>query len=80
MMFVGAHYKVEAMCKHTLRILLDMVQPPDLEIDSQLKPLIKERDVALSYFFNSFIKQTKTTIYESYGGFLGALVLKPAWA
>jgi hypothetical protein len=81
LMFVGQHFKMDTMCRKTLRILLDMVVPDEASVNPQLKTLVTDRSQAVALFCRLLIKQTRnTTIFELFNGFLGVIVLRPAWA
>jgi hypothetical protein len=60
LIFVGQHFKFNTICKKTLRVIFDMVNCDDGNINAQLLSLIKDRDRALAYFFKLLIKQTST--------------------
>ena len=74
---VAKEYNLAILNRKTLNILVKMMEHPQVEADSMSASRLQTCEV----FATELIKHTKNvTVYEAYGGVLGNLLLKPAWA
>lgn len=75
---VAKEHNLTILIRKTLTILVKMVEQPVLEdVDS----MGAQRLQTCEFFMAELIKKTPSlTVFEAYGGVLGNLLLKPAWA